>query len=118
MAVFTRIAEEVKRAAVAKIDIAAALHIHDEVIHQRVAVSENIVVAQRARVDFGAGRQAATFWRHAVDRVFELTLRGMASLYHRGVVAGKLDVTVVIGALHLPGINAELAHGAGIAPGA
>ncbi|MNN47491.1 hypothetical protein D3C81_1619120 [compost metagenome] len=52
MTVFPGIAKEVKRAAIAKVDIAATLHIHNEVIHQGVAVGKNIVVTQRPGVDF------------------------------------------------------------------
>ena len=41
----------------------------------------------------------------------------MARLNHRRVVAGKLDVTVVIRSLHLPGVDTKLAQRTGIAAG-
>ena len=116
-AVFPGIAEEVQRRAVAKINVTAALHVHDEVIHQRVAVGQNVVVAQGPGVDAGAGRQLAALRRHPVNRVLELALASMARLHHRRVVAGKLDVTVVIRPLHLPGVDTKLAQRAGVAAG-
>ena len=116
-AVFPGIAEEVQRRAVAKVNVAAALHVHDEVIHQRVAVGQNVVVAQSPGVDAGAGRQLAALRRHPVNRVLELSLASMARLHHWRVVAGKLDVTVVIRPLHLPGVDTKLAQRAGIAAG-
>ena len=39
----------------------------------------------------------------------------MARLHYRRVIAGKLDVAIVVGALHLPGVDAKLAQRAGIA---
>ena len=53
VAVFPGIAKEVKRAAIAKIDVTTALNIHNEVIHQGVAVRQNIIVAQGARINLG-----------------------------------------------------------------
>ncbi|MNP23053.1 hypothetical protein D3C76_1157490 [compost metagenome] len=115
MSVFTRIAKEVKRCAITIVNVSAALNIHDEVVHQRVAVGQNIGFVQCTGIDLCARRQTSTFWRHTVDRILELALTGMTRLNHRCVVAGELDVTVVIGPFHLPGVNAVLAHGARIA---
>ncbi|SSM02447.1 Uncharacterised protein [Klebsiella pneumoniae] len=42
----------------------------------------------------------------------------MARLHHRRVVAGKLDVAIVVDALHLPGVDAKLAQRTGVAAGA
>ncbi|CNU01963.1 Uncharacterised protein [Salmonella enterica subsp. enterica serovar Bovismorbificans] len=41
----------------------------------------------------------------------------MASLNDGRIVARELDVTVVVGAFHLPGIDTKLAHSARIASG-
>ena len=117
-AVFPGIAKEVERRTIAKVDIAAALHVHDEVIHQRIAVRQHIVIAQRAGIDAGAGRQLTALWRHTVNGVLEFALTGVARLHHRRVVAGKLDVAIVVDALHLPGVDAKLAQRTGVAAGA
>lgn len=114
MTVFPCIAEKVKRTAITKVDIPATLHIHNEVIHQGVTVSENIFITQRSCVDLRTRRQTTTFWRHTVNRILELALTGMARLNYRRVIACKLHVTIVVDTFHLPGINAELAHIAGI----
>ena len=114
MTVFPCIAEKVKRTAITKVDIPTTLHIHNEVIHQRVAVSEDVFIAQCPRVDLRTRRQTTTFWRHTVNRILKLALAGMARLNYRRVIACKLHVTIVVGTFHLPGINAELAHIAGI----
>ncbi|SAJ22155.1 Uncharacterised protein [Enterobacter cloacae] len=114
MAIFPGVAKEVQRRAVAKINIAAALHVHNEVVHQGVAVGQHVIFAQRASVDLGAGRQTTAFRRHTVNGILELALACVSRLDNRGVVTGKLDVTVVIRPLHLPGIDTKLAHIAGI----
>src|SRR5471030_900268 len=64
--VFTGIAEEHQRTAIAIIHITAALHFHHEVIHQGVGPGHHIVVAQRTGIDRSTIRQTPAFWRHTV----------------------------------------------------